>query len=260
MRLGPIVNATLIVRDLERSLAACGELGCVLVARERLPQQRALDMGDASLADAACARLSVGDDLPQLTLIEAAHAEAGAPYARRGWMGLEVAVDADRMSRLSRYTLLGELGTDAAGLRSCVVAGPDGEVWKLRERRSEEGARGGLRAALLACADRGGALGFYEGLGLCGRTRHDSALPAFNRHTGLAEGQRHPQAVAELRGAQRIDIVQLPHLPPADSRLRTGLRLLSFARSDAVGRLLQAADDPSARILAGPEGEGIELV
>lgn len=257
MRLGPIVDATLIVRDLERSLAACSELGCMPAQRGRLPQQRALDMGDASLADAAYARLGLGGDQPQLTLIEAAHADASAPYARRGWMGLELVIAADRMSRLGGYTVLSEVCSDAAGLRSCVVAGPDGEVWKLREARGD--IRAGLSAALLACADRASTLGFYEGLGLCGRARFDGALPAFNRQAGLASEQRHLQALAELRGAQRIDIVQLPHLPPADSRLRSGWRLLSFARSEAAGRVLAAVDDPSARILAGPEGEGIEL-
>ena len=55
-------------------------------------------------------------------------------------------------------------------------------------------------------------------------------------------------------------ITQLPTLPAADATLRTGIRMLSFARSDASGRRLAAHDDPSARILAGPEGEAIELV
>jgi hypothetical protein len=49
-------------------------------------------------------------------------------------------------------------------------------------------------------------------------------------------------------------------LPAADSALRFGLRLISFARSDMQGRGLVAMDDPSARILAGPAGEAIELL
>jgi hypothetical protein len=35
---------------------------------------------------------------------------------------------------------------------------------------------------------------------------------------------------------------------------------VSLYRSDASGRRLAAADDPTARVLAGPVGEAIELL
>lgn len=259
MRLGPMLEATLIVRELNRSLPGYLALGWRVQARDALPQQRALDMGEASLAGAPRIQLGLGDQPTQLTLIEAPHAEAGAACARRGWIGLELQLDVGSVGVLDDFQAIGEPVDDDQGGRTRVLASANGELWTLRELRGDAAIRPGLRAVQLACADRARTLGFYEGLGLCGRSRHDSALPAFDRCAGWSRAQPQPRAVAELRGDQRIDILAWPDLPPADSQLRTGLRLLSFARSDAAGRRLQASDDPSARILAGPEGEGIEL-
>lgn len=259
MRLGPMLEATLIVRELDRSLPGYQALGWRVRARDALPQQRALDMGEASLAGAARIHLGLGDQPTQLTLIEAPHAEASAACARRGWIGLELQLDAGSVGVLDDFQAIGEPVVDDQGGRTRVLASANGELWTLRELRGDGALTPSLRAVQLACADRARTLGFYEGLGLCGRSRHDSASPPFYRRAELAQAQAYPRTVAELRGAQRIDILAWPDLPPADSQLRTGLRLLSFARSDAAGRRLQAADDPSARILAGSEGEGIEL-
>jgi|CXWL01.1.fsa_nt_gi catechol 2,3-dioxygenase-like lactoylglutathione lyase family enzyme len=79
---------------------------------------------------------------------------------------------------------------------------------------------------------------------------------AFYRGLGLLDGTA-PNA-PNLRGDQSLMFLPAEAtVPPA---LRTGIHLVSFARSDASGRRLKGQDDPSARILSGAEGEGVELV
>lgn len=277
MRLGPIVEATVIVRDLERSLAAyVGQLGLHLVERDQVPQQRALDMGETALIAAPRARLrSAAGAHAWLTLIEAPDAIASKAFERRGWLALELAVqDVDALAvRLDRqqFAVLGEPADleFSAALRAMQVVGPDGEVLYLTEIKAAVPGMAliparcpvdSLYIAVLACADRERTLGFYAGLGLLDQARMNARLSAYNRSHGLPDDQRHPIAIGQLRGAHAIEFDALPTLPAADSRLRSGIRLIGFARSDARGQRLSAQDDPSARILAGPEGEGIELL
>jgi catechol 2,3-dioxygenase-like lactoylglutathione lyase family enzyme len=271
MRLGPIHAATVVVRNLDRALAAyAGQLGLVVTDRGRLPHQRGLDMGDAALADAACARLRwVVDVEPWLTLIEMPEATLSAPCARRGWTALGLLVaDIENLAAQLDHTLWRVLGEPkvvplAGGLREMQLAGADGEV--LRLVQVMEASATSLPAIARCPVDRifavtlatrhcASALGFYAGLGLVavGAPAEQGASSASAAAVPLARGQ--------LRGGQRIEIEQRPLLPGADATLRSGIRMISFARSDAAGRRLAAHVDPSARILAGPEGEAIELL
>ncbi len=90
----------------------------------------------------------------------------------------------------------------------------------------------------LHCTDPRSARAFYAGIGLLDRIDTPT--------TGL------------LQGGQRIEFL-LADTPPTPS-LRTGIGLVSFARSNALGTRQSGTDDPSARILGGAEGEGVELV
>lgn len=259
MRLGPITGVTLIVRQLDRSLAAYADLlGMAVHDHGPLPRQRALDMGDASLAEAPHARLGGNLALePWLTLIQMRDAPLTTPYARRGWLALSMAVtDVDATAACIDRKLWQVLGepidhTTVASTRLMRVAGPDGEVLHLLQRQPSAAASEPL-GVLLGAADCGVALGFYEGLGLSDRWRPGPLPNAV--HT------RAPEAIGQLASHQVIEFTPLGAMPSNDPALRTGLRLVSFARSDRHGRRLLARDDPSARILAGPEGEGIELV
>ena len=114
------------------------------------------------------------------------------------------------------------------------LIGPGGE------RLRGSGGFGALAVAKidLGCTDPRGARAFYAGLGLL--DRFDSA------------------AIGWLQGGQRIEFLQTDAAPATS--LRTGIRLVSFARSDAHGTRQRGTDDPSARILGGAEGEGVELV
>lgn len=266
MRLGPICGATLIVRNLERSMAAyAGLLDAVPVATGPLPQQRALDMGDASLAHAPCAHLGErAAAAPWLTLIEMPQAPPTTPYARRGWLALLVAVtDINALrARVDRqlWQVLDDPG-ERASVRttpSMQLAGPDGEVLHLHNPSAADvwpvpAPVHHLHGVVLGAADSLVALGFYEGLGLIDRRYRQTMDRPISRASATV-------ALGQMSGGQTIEIDPLPTLPANDANLRTGLRLVSFARSDRAGRRLVARGDPSARILAGPEGEGIELV
>lgn len=272
MRLGPISAATVIVRSLDQALAAyVNQLGLVLVGRERVPRQRALDMGDAALADAPSAGLrSAADVDPWLTLVEMPEATLTTAFSRRGWQAISLRVsDVDALAaHIDRrcWHVLSEPAAHDDGLRTLVIAGADGEVVQLTAvvhpsatcplplARCPVDRIGG---AVLGARDCAAALGFYEGLGLVGRWRGPMSLPVDASAQQITDQGR---AMAQLRGSNRLDINQMPWLPAADSTLRTGIRLISFERSDASGRRLLAGNDPSARILAGPEGEAIELV
>lgn len=273
MRLGPIVGVTLIVRSLERSLAAyAGQLGLLVDGSGYLPRQRALDMGDAALADAACAQLRCAADADAwLTLIEMPGAAQAAPWARRGWMALALAVEdvdgiAGRLDPESWQVRAPAVDEPvAAGLRARQIVGVDGEVLCLVQTTGSLApflpppARCPIDrvfAATLGARDADSALGFYAGLGLVASRRVDSSGLSCRPDTGEAGAI----ALGQLRGGHLIEIDPMPDLPAADPALRSGIRMISVARSDALGRRLAGRVDPSARILAGPEGEALELV
>ena len=275
MRLGPISGATVIVRNLEEALVGyVDQLGLVPVDRDRLPRQRALDMGDAALADAPRASLRADvDTAPWLTLIEMPGAPLTTAFARRGWVALRLMVlDVDavaaRLDRLYWRVMSAPAmrEDDSYGVR---VAGAHGEVLDLTAGLRPSGPRqwpvarcpvDRIAGAVLGARDCATVLGFYEGLGLSDRWRRTAENPVCEPLPGRNAGEVCAQAIGQLRGCHAIEILQLPGLPAADSTLRSGIRMLSFSRSDAAGRLLVAKSDPSARILAGPEGEALELL
>jgi catechol 2,3-dioxygenase-like lactoylglutathione lyase family enzyme len=261
MRLGPIAGATLIVRDLAPALSAYVDgFGLIVVEKGPLERQRALDMGEVALIDAPSARLRCSSETqPWLTLIEAPQARLSEPFSIRGWAAFSLLVSdlealAGRLNRGSWTVLHPPANAAPTASRDMLqVAGPGGEVLNIFEstERTLNGgfAIGRIYAATLAVADMAAAMGFYQGLGLLDRSSSQVFAPI---PTPAVEGH--------LRANHQIEFVCLPSLPGAAPDLRQGIRLISFARSDARGRLLRAQSDPSARILAGPDGEAIELV
>ncbi len=275
MRLGPIAAATVICRDLDRSLAAYGHLGMCLVELSRVDKSRALAMGSAKLNAARVARLGGHAANPWLHLIEVPDAVRSSPFDARGWLALEVIVlDVDELAAQLSEEHFRVLGAPANldvsdAIRAMQVVGPDGEVLYLTQVKrpvppfdlpQAKHKIDDLFVAVLGCCNRDTTLAFYEGLGVVGRWRFDTRLGSVNRVHRREEADRHPVACAQLSGQHLIELDALPWLPPCSGELRTGIRMLSFARSSANGLRLKAVDDPTARMLAGPEGEWIELL
>jgi catechol 2,3-dioxygenase-like lactoylglutathione lyase family enzyme len=275
MRLGPIQSASVICRDLDRSLAAYLHLGLVAIETSTLTSARAIAMGDLALAGAKSAVLGSSAGHAWLRLIEVAQAAPQSPFERRGWLALEIGVrEVDALAvRLDRrqFDVLGEpANLDVSdAIRAMQVAGPDGEVLYLTEVKRPvppfdlplaAADVDQLFVAVQACADRERSLAFYEGLGVVGRWRFDTRLGSINRRHGHEPTARHPVAVAQLRGRHLIEFDALPWLPARSDGLHAGIRMISFARSGESGVVPSSDDDPSARIFAGPEGEWIELL
>ncbi len=119
-----------------------------------------------------------------------------------------------------------------------IRVGAGGESWRLVPGNSEGGQ---VRGLTLTCADPRAALAFYRGLGLL----DTSAAPE----------------TAQLQGGQWLRFEQGEASVADISEFgRLGIHLVSFARSDASGRRQRGNDDPTARILGGAGGEGVELV
>lgn len=275
MRLGPIARCTLIVHDLDRAIAAyAGVLGQQQRGLDRVPKQRALDMGEPALIDARRALLgSPADSGAWLELIEAPGAQPTQPYARRGWLGLVLNVEEiDALIATLDPGLFRPLGTAAdsdAAIPARAVVGPEGEVLYLSTGDRARGqfaipnarcAIDGPVAAVLGAENCATSIAFYAGLGLVQSWQVEARLAAINQCHNLDPAQQHQAAIGRLHAGQCIEIDSLPFLPQGDATLRCGLRMLGFHRSNADGRRLQGRDDPSARILAGPEGEAVELV
>lgn len=117
--------------------------------------------------------------------------------------------------------------------------GPDGEVLGF----SMAGERPALGRLVVATPDPERSAAFYGGLGLVDWQSQDDG-----------------SVLGRLRGGHTILFTPVAAGTPAAPAHRAGLRCVSLYRSDAGGRRLASADDPSARVLAGPVGEAIELV
>jgi catechol 2,3-dioxygenase-like lactoylglutathione lyase family enzyme len=260
MRLGPIAGATLIVPDLQQALVAYVEqLRLHQQTQERVPRQRALDLGDSALIDAPSATLALANDAPvSLTLIEVPGALPVPRAGMRGWWQLILAVKDPETVRQSLATSHWKR-QDSADAGSCGFSGPAGEWIVLRRTPVPVSDRGmtehtpALIGTSLRVANLATSIGFYQGLGLVSGS-HQASEP-------LQAGASEPgQGLGVLRGDQRIEFIRAVSAGPREEGLHLGLRMISLARTDFSGRRLQAADDPSARVLAGPDREAIELV
>ena len=117
--------------------------------------------------------------------------------------------------------------------------GPDGE--QLGFSIASEPPR--LARVLLATPNPARSAAFYGGLGLLDWQPQDDG-----------------SVLGRLRGGHTILFMPVAAGTPAAPAHRAGLRCVSLYRSDADGRRQASPDDPSARVLAGPVGEAIELV
>lgn len=206
--------------------------GCTLIVRSLAASMAAyarLGFGSAAVAGFPEQRaLDLGD--PAL---------AGAPCARvqaadEAWLDLIEQPDAAPAGSAQGWQSLGD--GESAG---APWVGPDGELLHL----SVGAAAPRLAKLVLATPNPARSAAFYAGLGLVER-----------------ELQGDGTLLGLLRGGHSILFVPVAAGTPAAPAHRAGLRCVSLYRSDAAGRRLASPDDPSARVLAGPVGEAIELL
>lgn len=172
--------------------------------------------------------LDLGD--PALAGARCVRLEAGAG----SWLDLVEQADAAPAGSPQGWQSLG----DGVSGDDCWT-GPDGEVLRL----SDTGERPRLASLVLATPNPERSAAFYGGLGLVDW-----------------QSQERGGVLGLLQGGHTILFLPVAAGTPAAPSHRAGLRCVSLYRSDAGGRRLASADDPSARVLAGPVGEAIELV
>jgi len=195
-----------------------------------------------------CARL-------RLVLIERGQIPAARALALgvKGWVGASFASFAIGGAILQLIESAHALARGGSGWTALSLAGsavriepegcfgPGGEHWQFATARQDSAATTEIHSLTVAVVDSIAAHAFYRGLGLL------DASPDV--------------AIGRLQGGQLLRFEPTPSAPgDAPDGGRLGIHLVSFARSDASGRRLRGMDDPTARVLGGAQGEGLELV
>ena len=222
MSLRAIDHAVVICRDLADACAAyIHYLDQVVVCEELLNPDYARKLGLTGMDGALSAWLGVAGQSPWLLLVQSAHAKIAAPFARQGWMALELAVlNVDALApslQGSPFQIIAEPKdldfSDA--IRAMQVQGPAGEVLYLTQiKRPVPPFRlpqTKLRVdrpfvAVIGCTDAGTASAFYLGLGADKRLRFDTRLGALNDAHGLAPDTQHKVATVELLYGHLLEI------------------------------------------------------
>jgi catechol 2,3-dioxygenase-like lactoylglutathione lyase family enzyme len=273
-RLGPALLGTVVCADLAESIALYRDwLGQLVLAHGRMSTAQALALESPHWIQSRVALLGPARrELPWLRLIEDPDVEFHGPFARTGWLSLEVSVaDVDALARKLERSPFRLLAAPAdlemsANIRAMQVAGPSGEVLYLTQVKAPLPPFDLPRARhfvdrlfipVLGAPDRERALKVYELLAQRRGMNVETRLGALNATHGWAADRRHPIAVLQLNQASMVEIDQLPNeiqaRPPTD-RLPGGIASVLF-KTQRGHPLLRAG----AAFLRGAAGEGIEL-
>ncbi len=272
-KLGPVLSATLLTRDLDASMALYGRY------LHQQPHSRGTFDADLAqrwrrpwLAGRRQAWLANALGEPWLRMVEVPQAIAAEPFRQQGWLSLEISVqDVDGLHRSLADSPLRIIGEPANldlsdDIRAMQAIGPDGEVLYLTEVRAEvppfelpraRCAVDRLFIPVLMAPDRNAALAVYESLAGCAGMRFDTRIGVINRARGLQAGHRHPVATLQLAGATLIEIDQLEGLAA-----RVDGAHAPTAGIAAIGFAAPAASEgaPQPGLLEGAAGEWIELL
>ena len=289
-RLGPLLFGTVLCPSLDEALSAyrdCFEM------QPQAPQEITAEVAGAwglpALAGARSAVLRAASDVPWLRLVESTEAAPAAPFCKRGWMSLEIAVaDVDALAQRLDGSPFEVVGAPAnldlsPNIRAAQVVGPGGEVLYLTEIKGEVPpfqlpqavcAVDRLFVGVLNAGDLDASVAWYSQLAAVSGMRADTVLGAANRMRGYEAGRRHPLAVFQLSGESLLEIDSLPPWEQdqgaADGGLQYGIMHLTLAATSlaelpfgsAVTTTL--APPPYTGRLAlfcrGPDGEGVELL
>lgn len=259
--IGPILGATVVTPSIDAVIEPYREAG--FVQSSRPANWGALP----SVLQSACVKrtwLSGDSQSAWLQLIEIPSAVNVDRYRHTGWFSLEVgSSDVEALAQQLRgcegfKTLAGpaplEVSEDIVAMQ---VIGPSGELYyftevkrplppfvlpELKHRLDE------LFIAVATTRDRNAALDFWTALSGVPGMRFDTRIGVLNRGLGLPANHRLPVAIAQLDGANLIEIDQIP---VADKRppLATGIAMISVAA--AVDRHVQGADGEWLELVSG---------
>lgn len=210
----------------------------------------------------ARAWLSGGSGRPWLQLIEIPTAISVDRYRHAGWFSLEVGTNdvdalAERLSRCNGFEILAgpaplEVSEDIVAAQ---VIGPASELYYFTQVKrpmppfelpTPQHQLDELFIAVTTTADRDATLNFWEALSSALGMRFETRIGVLNRGLGLPESHRLPVAIAQLAGANLIEIDQIQ---ATDNRptLTTGIAMISVAAT-------------RSKHLQGVAGEWVELV
>ena len=283
--LGPVLSATLVTPDLEKSIEAyCGFLHQHVQSRGVVSESMARQWRLPSLAGAPVAWLANELDEPWLRFIEIEASEAVDPFRHSGWISLEINVSNVDSLRSgmdeSPFEIIGEpANLDVSdNIRAMQVIGPAGEVLYLTEVKAEvppfelpfaRCAVDRLFIPVLLAGDRDQTLEVYEQFADTSGVKFETKITVINRARQFDIGRRHPVATLQLRGSNLIEIDQLEGLrkrPSNSEKLPTGIAMISIEVTNIPGSIesYTKGDGPDAgrraALLRGAAGEMIELI
>lgn len=267
-RLGPVLSATIVTRDIDHSIVAYTQhLGQRVLDESRLTPARARTLGWPDLAGNRVAWLGNELDEPWLCLLEFPDAEHLQPFSHYGWLSLEIAVqDVDSLGTALESGPFEVIGVPANlamsdAIKAMQLLGPSGEVLYLTQVKrpvppfdlpTARCAVDRLFIPVMLCPDRRTALGRYEALsGNAGMT-FDTCITVLNRARGWPVDRQHPVATLQLAGANLIELDEVPDLAPAPhtaARPPTGIAMVQFEHPDHAPGLA-----------TGAAGERIEII
>ena len=285
--LGPSLTGTIVVPDLDASIAAYTqflsltvlEMGAVTAAQAQL-------WGKPRLQGSAIATLASPSGNPWLRLLGIPGQRAAQPFRELGWMALEVLVE-DVVALANAFDSdifnIVRPPTGDEAVLGMQVTGPSGEVLYLTQILASQPpfniapartAVDRLMAPISACLRRDEGIAVYGKLGATRSWTFDTTLGSVNRAHGLDASLKHPCAAIKLSGQSMVEINQLGLArarPPSGGLLPTGIAIVSFVVDNLDNIGLTPIYPPQAlsgrlyggqRVAAcrGAAGELIELI
>jgi hypothetical protein len=271
---GPLLQATLIVSDMQPVQAAYCALGLSVIRRGVVDSRQAQRWGHALLANAAWLELAAATDLqPLLRLIELPDTPPRPTRFSHGWMALEILVrDVDALAQRLPIAGFDVVGPPAdldvsPHIRAMQVVGPAGEMLYLTQVRAPVPPFqlpmsaalthdiGPLFIGVLSTPSRAATLQACAALQPAACLSFDTKITVLNRAWGQAVGALWPVATAQLAGdcLLEIDEVAAAHSAPtcAAGVLPAGLAWLTTS-GDAVsgGRLFELSPGAWLEVVA----------
>ncbi|MDI9348298.1 MAG: hypothetical protein QM538_07335 [Methylacidiphilales bacterium] len=273
--LGPLLYATIVCRDLEKSVAFYRLFGTIVDYNHRLSE---LEFGclfpGLNFAEQRTALVCAEHGGAIIRLVEIRDAVVSACLRNRGWLALEISTNA--VDFLGEY--LSYKGCKVRGAPACLemskdikamqVEGPSGEMLYITEIKNEvppfrlpraRAVFDGLFIAVLSSKDRVASAEYYRSHGAGAPLMVETKITVVNNEFGLPLDTKHPLAVLQLFGTSLIEIDQLTSAEDMVSSLYSGIYAVSFATRAPMNDFVESVYNKPSKLLIGPDQERIIL-